>query len=152
MILVIQGPMSATAGFSPHLSDSSRIIKQLIFPSPHYPSSHPFQPGRELPLSFPSTSIDSLLLPPVSFRDLGCGWPQTSKAYKNMLKFKCKQRICFNFELVLIAAGFYQWSSGRNGFYRVSHLQSRAEGCSLPIWKVTFVHHQTVILLLNLGL
>lgn len=32
MILLIQGPVSATTGFTLHLSDSSRRIKQLIFP------------------------------------------------------------------------------------------------------------------------
>lgn len=77
-------------------------------PSLHYPTSHPFQPGRELPLSFPSSSIDSLLLPPISLRGLGSVGPQVSKACKNMLKFKCQQRICSNFEQVLIAAGFHR--------------------------------------------
>lgn len=133
MILLTQGPPLATAGFTPHLSDGSQKNKTADLPSLCYPTPHPFELGRELPRSFPSTSIDSLLLLSISFGGLGGGGPQVSKTYKNMLKFKFKQRICFNFEQVLIAAGFQQCASGRNGFYFFSHLQSRAEGCSLPI-------------------
>lgn len=85
MILLTQGPPPATAGFTPHLSDGSQKNKTADLPSLRYPTPHPFELGRELPLSFPSTSIDSLLLLSISFGDLGGGGLRSAKHIRTCL-------------------------------------------------------------------
>lgn len=67
--LVTQTSTAATASFRLSSSPQKKSKTSDLFPL-CYPTPHPFKLGRELPLSFPSTSTDSLLLPPLSFAGL----------------------------------------------------------------------------------